>query len=79
MVRWFSSFEIFHCGFKHPDIVIAGYILIQSGADALAVAHLAEVLSASLYFLVNLLAEQSGGSEYQYHYKHSENYRIGEL
>lgn len=36
------SFEVFHGGLEHPQVVIAGNVLIKAGADALTVAHLAE-------------------------------------
>ena len=34
--------EILYSSFKHPEIVVAGYIAIQAIADAFCVAHFAE-------------------------------------
>ena len=34
--------EVFDRRFKHADVVLAGDVLVQAGADALAVAHFAE-------------------------------------
>ena len=34
--------EVFDRRFKHADVVLAGDVLVQAGADALAVTHFAE-------------------------------------
>ena len=34
--------EVFDRRFKHADVVLAGDVFVQAGADALAVAHFAE-------------------------------------